>query len=523
MTAEQAAMLGAAVAKGAINQDIRNIAYITADYSATARAALTSSIGSATSVGGQYYRRRTDITEITARDFPLPGVRTAAGAATQQGSQDYVSNTTIGLYGQQEFDLNDRLFITAGVRVDNNSAFGEDFELATYPKVSLSWMLSEEPFWTLGFIRQLRLRGAFGASGQQPIAFAALQTYEPSTGPGDRPIATPQFPGNQQLKPERGEELEFGFDAQLLDRLSVEFTYFTKRTRDAILQRPTSPSAGFPNPQYVNVGRVHNHGIELAATLRVLRGEPLSWEISGSLGTADDEIEDMGGLPPLVFSALPFQRHQAGFPIASFFTRRVLSATFDPESGTTTDLVCDDGAGGSVPCAEAPAVFFGTTTPTYTGSIANAVTIGGRLRLNALVDFRGGNKLFDADSWARCSVFGVCDINMNPASHDPRRVATTERAGTLEYVDAFIHDASFAKLREISAAYSLPEDWLTSIGASAATLSVSARNLHTWTDYPGLDPERRAGFTTDNNQLVAFDQAIMPPLAQLVAALSITF
>ncbi|HET9984519.1 MAG TPA: SusC/RagA family TonB-linked outer membrane protein [Longimicrobiales bacterium] len=519
MTPEQAALLGPATAKGALYQDLRTVAYLSGDYSATARASLTSALGSATSFGAQYYRRRTDNTSIDARDFPLPGIITAAGAAQVVGSQDYVNNTTIGFFGQQQFDLNNRLFLTGALRVDNNSAFGEDFKWATYPKVSASWTVSEEPFWSLDFLKQFRLRAAYGASGQQPVAFAALQTYQPTTGPAGRPIATPQFPGNPALKPERGEEIEAGFDAQLFDRLNVEVTYFNKKTKDAILQKQTAPSAGFPNAQYVNIGQISNHGIEALANLQVLRGERLAWDVTANIGTTHNKIDDLGGLPP-IFLTLPFQAHKEGYPIGGFFTKRVVSATLTP-TGATTDVMCDDGNGGVVACAQAPAVYFGTPTPTYTGSVTNTFTIARRLRLSALVDFRGGNKLFDTDNWVRCSAFGLCDVNMHPENYDPRQVATVQRAGGLTYVDAYVHDASFAKLREVSASYSIPDAWSSRFGAHGATFSVAARNLHTWTDYPGLDPERRAAISGTN--FSAFDQAITPLPAEFVATLRVNF
>ena len=73
-------------------------------------------------------------------------------------TQTQTINTTIGAYGQQQFGWRDRLYLTAALRVDNNSAFGEDFKWVTYPKVSLSWVASEEPFWrTNGVVTSMRL------------------------------------------------------------------------------------------------------------------------------------------------------------------------------------------------------------------------------------------------------------------------------------------------------------------------------------------------------------------------------
>jgi outer membrane cobalamin receptor len=77
-------------------------------------------------------------------------------------------NATVGAYVQQQFDWQQRLFLTGAVRADDNSAFGQDFDLVYYPKVSGAWVLSEEDFWNVDIVNQLRVRAAWGKAGQQP-------------------------------------------------------------------------------------------------------------------------------------------------------------------------------------------------------------------------------------------------------------------------------------------------------------------------------------------------------------------
>src|SRR5690606_33201550 len=148
-------------------------------------------------------------------------------------SDDYLDNNTLGFYGQQQFGWNERLFLTAAARVDNNSAFGSDLQWVVYPKASLSWVVNEEPAIQdrlPDLISALKLRLAYGQSGQQPLSFSALRTYAAITGPNNTPAATPSTVGNPELGPERGHEIEAGFDAGLWnDRVGVEFTYYHKR------------------------------------------------------------------------------------------------------------------------------------------------------------------------------------------------------------------------------------------------------------------------------------------------------
>jgi TonB-linked SusC/RagA family outer membrane protein len=508
-------------ARGSVFIDNRSITYTSADYSATATASLGPRILSSTSVGAQYYRRRTDLVSATGFEFPGPGLETVAAAARSEASQDFITNTTVGGFVQQQFGWEDRLFLTGAVRVDNNSAFGEEFDMATYPKVSASWVLSEEPFWTVPAVNTLRLRAAFGASGQQPEAFAALRTFEPTTGPDDQPSVTPQFVGNPDLKPERGEEIEVGFEASLFNRIGLDFTYFTKRTKDAILLRAVPPSGGFTGSQFVNIGEISNRGIEFLMTAAVLQRENVLWDWQLNLGTTRDEIEDLGGIP-FISLGLPTQRHVEGYPIGGFWGQRVVDAELDPSTGEAINLMCDGGPDNDnqpVSCATAPRVFLGTPTPKMTGAIGTTITLYGNLRLYGLIDFKRGHKMLETDGLLRCGIFSVCEANVRPENFDPKLVANAQNAGGFAIVDAFVQDADFARLREISASFTFPDSWARRAGASRATLTLTGRNLHTWTDYQGLDPES----FIEIGEIIAYDQARIPTLAQFITTLSLTF
>jgi TonB-linked SusC/RagA family outer membrane protein len=512
-------------ARGSLLQDLRTISYYTADYGGTARFDLTSDISSATSIGGQYYRKRINIAQTTGREFPAPGLKTVAAAATREGSQDYSTNTTIGVYAQQQFGWHDRMFVTGAVRVDNNSAFGEDFDFVTYPKVSATWVASEESFWApiRPILGTLKLRAAFGASGQQPDVFTALRTYQPVTGTLDQAAVTPQLIGNPNLKPERGTELEAGFEAGLYDRISFDFTYFSRKTKDAILLRPVAPSTGFPGSQYVNIGQVSNHGIEFQTRAQAISRENFGLELGLNLGTTKDKIDSLGGIPFVAVPGLP-QRHVQGYPIGGFWAKRVTNATVTGtgSTATVTNVMCDDGAGGQLPCATAPVVFLGTPTPKLTGAVTSTLTIGKNLRLYGLVDFKRGHHLLDTDGLIRCAIFTVCDVNVRPENYTPQYVANSRNASTLVIADQFIREASFSKLREVSASYTLPEQWARRGRASRAVLTIAGRNLHTWTKYPGLDPESRANISSAN-ATASFDQAVTPSLAQFITTLTLTF
>jgi TonB-linked SusC/RagA family outer membrane protein len=515
-----AALGGPAAADGRITQTLRNHSYITGDYSGTATFAITPTLSSATSIGGQWVRKQLKNSTLSGQRFPAPGVETVSGTTVAgTPTQDLTVNTTMGVYGQQQFGWNDRLFLTAGLRVDNNSAFGEDLDWVTYPKVSAAWVISEESFWggLANVVNTLKLRTAYGQSGQQPNAFVALRTVVNAPRANGLPGVTPGSLGNPDLKPERGTEWEAGFEAALFDRLTLDFTYYTKRTKDAILNRQLAPSGGFSGDQTVNIGETSNSGVELQAHLRAVTLESFAWEIGGNLSTNKDRIEDMGGI---VSSG-----NVEGYPIAGFWTKRIASATRDPATHAISNILCVPGPSGGapVPCANALPIFVGTQTPKVMGSVTNTFSIGQRLTLYGMVDFKRGYKLLNSNEANRCA-FGVCE-----ARHFPERYSTEYLAGiaqsstTAGVLDQFIQDASFVKLREISATYRLPEQWVSRAGITTAGLTVAARNLATWTDFRGPDPEVRYTGIPPAQGSFPQDQGLLPALTQFVVSLNLGF
>jgi TonB-dependent SusC/RagA subfamily outer membrane receptor len=511
-------------ASGRIGQTLTGTSLTTFDYNATAKAKLTSSLTASTSLGGQWYRTSLNESFLGGIGFPGPSITTVSGTATALPStQGDTINTTIGGYAQEELAFNDRLYLTGALRVDNNSAFGSQFKWITYPKVSASWVVNEEPFWHVGFINTLKVRAAYGESGRAPLAYSALRSYSPVQGPlGSNAFTAGAF-GNANLKPERGKEVEAGFESDLFNRLHLDFTYYNKHTTNEIVAQNIAPSSGFSGTQFQNLGQVNNHGIELQATLSVLRYKNFGWDITGTFATSHNKVISLGGLPSLVTSA--GQYNVEGFPIESFFTRKVVSATVDPTTGAPSNILCDGGPGQpAVACADAPFVYIGTPTPTSTGSIGNTFTLFKKLRLYALVDWKRGNRLFNAIDLDRCSGalgIGFCDINYHPQKYSAVQVAETDftTADALGARDLYYQDASFVKLREISATYELPNHLLP--GITHASFTLAARELALWTKYTGPDPEVFVSATPGS--LVGLDQALLPPLSRITATLNLTF
>jgi len=497
------------------NVDIREALNTTVDYSATLDIELTESLTSNTTGGVQYYRDHTEFISADGEQFPAPDLSAIDATARTFGGNSSVENITLGVFLQEQLALNDRLFVTGAVRADDNSAFGQDFGLILYPKASLSWVISDEPFWDdVPFVDQLKLRGAYGRTGSQPDAFASLRTYQPVTGTEDQPAVLTQFVGNSDLGPEVGEEFEAGFDLSAFeDRVGLEFTYYNQRTRDAILQRDVSPSRGFPETQFTNAGEIRNWGVEALLRGRPVSTENVEWGLNFNFAMNQNEVIDLIGDQEAI--VLGSQQHRIGYPVSAFFRRKVVSAELN-DQGRAVNSMCADGKGGTMPCADAPRVYMGRPNPKFTGGFSTTLTLFDRLRFYAKMDFKSGHTKLNNTARARCQVFQVCEANVRPETVDPAVLAQYQSGGPLRNV--FYEDSDFAKLRAVSAQYTLPQKWVAPLGARRVTFGLAARNLLTWApDWTGLDPE------TMFLEGLDLEQNSVPQLTSIQARLNISF
>ena len=107
------------------------------------------------------------------------GLRSTAVQRNEQ-RRAFSEQKSLGFYVQEQLAWNDKLFLTGAVRVDNNSAFGSELNRVFYPKASLSYVISEESFFAVPRVDNLRLRLAWGQAGNSPGPFDALQSYTTS-------------------------------------------------------------------------------------------------------------------------------------------------------------------------------------------------------------------------------------------------------------------------------------------------------------------------------------------------------
>ncbi|MGQ0712879.1 MAG: SusC/RagA family TonB-linked outer membrane protein [Gemmatimonadaceae bacterium] len=489
-------------------EDNRSNFYIyTLDAAATATRRLTDVIESQTTAGLQVARNLFHRNGAFGDEL-APGAETVNAGEVKEADETSTESRTYGAFLEQRFAFRDRLFVTGAIRSDRNSAFGAEFETVFYPKFSLSWLVSEENFFpTSGWMNQLRFRTAYGASGVQPGTTDAVQYYTNARTrivgeSGDAVGVAFSALGNPALKPERSTELEIGLDASLFDnRLAAELTYYHKSSKDALVERTLPPSGGTGSTvRFENLGEVLNTGWEALLDAQLLDAETLGWNLTVTASTNKNKLVSLGGVPPIIRSSTI--RQIEGYPLNGWWSRRLESYN-------------DANGDGIITLSEievSPAVeFHGYSSPRYEAAFTNTLSIlRRRLRLAAMLDYRGGHLVYNNTERIRCASRNNCSglINPNASLFEQARTVMV-REHSSRSVAGFLEKGDFLRFRELALTFSPSEDWAARLfRGRGITATAAVRNLGIlWTEYTGVDPE---AFGTTGDSPSSF-QAFAPP------------
>jgi TonB-dependent starch-binding outer membrane protein SusC len=500
-----------------------DISNFTGTVNGTATVPLRPNIVSTSSVGGQYALEQTFATYAFGRGL-APGTSSLSGTSrlftVGETNQQFA---TLGAFFQQQFALNDRIYLTGAVRGDENSAFGADAGFAWYPSLSASWVVSEEPWFPIAnspLLNNLRLRAAWGRSGLRPRFRDAITYYAPEAvrvGGAEVAAVTLAGTGNVGLRPEIATELEVGFDVGLIrDRLGLEFTYYNKTSDDALVQRRLPPSLGLTTSRFENIGSVNNRGVEALINARVLQQRNVRWELTLTGSTNRNELVELGeGIEPIILSGVRSeQRHQPGFPLGGFWGRPL---SFQDRNNDGL-LQIDEVSLGDT------AVYLGSVFPKREASLITNLTLFNWLNVSALMDHKGGHVQHNFTRFDRCAWEMLCEATYLRSGGDLR-----DQAGIIAYniltpgqnTVAWLEKADFVKLREVSVSMTAPGAWTNRFGMNNLRLTLAGRNLKTWTDYKGFDPEVNSSGPEAN--FLTYDYYTTPPLRYMTARIDFNF
>jgi TonB-linked SusC/RagA family outer membrane protein len=487
-----------------------NFFVYTVDAAATANRRLSEQFESKTTAGFQFYRNILNRNGATGRILP-PGATTVTAGAVKEADETTAESRTLGGFIEQSVAWRDRLFLTGAVRSDRNSAFGADFETVFYPKLSASWVVSDETFFPRpSWLTQFRLRSAFGASGVQPGTIDAVQFFTSTQVRGESGEESGlvfSTLGNRSLKPERSEELELGFDASLWGgRITAEVTRYSKESKDALISRTLPPSLGTgATTRLENLGKVKNSGWEALLNAQLVQKDAFGWDVSLNGSTNDNELVSLGGVPAIIGTT---QHQKEGYPLYGLWSRRLTSWNDKNGNGIISYNANPDLSEITV---SDTAEFHGYPLPRREFAFTNGIEFWKRrLRIVGQVDYKGGHLVYNNTERIRCASRNNCRGLIDPTAplfEQARTVMVREHPS--RSVAGFFEKGDFVRLREVALTFTAPPTWANRLFRGRSLLTtLAARNLGTlWTDYTGVDPE---AFGTSGDAPSEF-QAFGPP------------
>ena len=505
-------------------------------------------------VGGlQVFNNRLTLSSGSATAFPGPGIEVvSAGGLNIAVGESFITTVNGGYFGQTQIGWRDWIFGTAGGRYDFSSAFGKSAGGVFYPKVSLSVVPSDRTSWRSTKLPTLRLRAALGQSGRQPGAFDQFTTFSPlvtSLGSG----LLPSQLGNTALRPEISTELEGGFEAGVLDnRLGLEFTYWKRQVKDALVPRTFAQSGGFRQAQLTNIGAIDAKGMEVGLRGSAIQNANTRLELFANAAYLNQKLTSLGGAPAIRVSG-GYARYRVylkeGDPLGSIYEPRLAQpcAAGGPATNKLGKPIACYGAG-ELPInfsgrgtaateAELLAYFatprdvqssavqnvlqplladydgsgilfeqrVGSNIPKWTGAFGGTFSFRQHWKIQSTMEYRTGylvQNLTDGFRMSQHPSIGsnrkefsnVQSIMQNPATTPAERVAAAK-----EYIENYrrllepglnqAQNGSFLRWREIAVTYDLGASTAKRLGFNSANVTLAGRNIFMWTKYPGLDPE----------------------------------
>ncbi len=474
------------------------------DVTATYNVDITSKINSVTQVGFSQQYEKNNYALLQGRGL-APFVQTVNGASTiLPGVDDRSEISVSGTYVQQNFKYRNQLFLTGAVRVDGSSVFGTDQRNQTYYKASGSYVVSGTDFWSkLGVSKWwdvLKARIAYGESGNLTGigAYSRFNTYSSSSYIGRTALNSSSTLANENVKPERQQETEFGLDLSFLaGRLGLTVNVYNKKVKDLLINRFIAPTSGFSS-LLDNYGSLENKGYEFVLTGTPVSNRDFKWDITGiynhnrnkavSIGQSLTLLSTNAGAPVAIIEGQPI-----GVFYGTFFATDANGAQVKTAAGIPTQeagvqnstLVFTPGRTAGLPSGSTVRKIIGDPNPDFTATLTNEFTYK-KLSLRVQIDAVRGGDVFNADFRTRQGVGNGKVAEQEDLGQVPRGYV----AGIYAIEQWRVADGSFTKLRELSLSYNFGK---MIKGFSDLSVSFSGRNLISWDNYNGYDPEVNAG------------------------------
>ena len=362
-------------------------------------------------------------------------IMTGAGITSADEWLSYLHN--YGVYVQDNVGIFNRYYLDLGLRVDYNTAFGDQVGWQAYPKIGLSYIISDEPWMQNlvqeGWVNSLRLLANYGVAGSYPPAFEYQRTIEVSSYL-DKQANTFGKNGNPNLGPEKKHSREIGFQGAFFHNvLNLGLTYYNAITMDALFSVPTLPSSGQSSSYLANIGRIRNKGFEFYFGVNIIDNKDWGLSLRGSLNSNTNKVLSTGGVVP--------------FAIGGFSSRTIVTMVEEGKSvgflrGTATTLNADGTVKETLYNQD-----LGRTIPTVYGNFAISAHWR-QLNFTLTGDYQTGASVHSFDRQFRFAK-NIKDDAIPQAALD----GTTQAKTWLNFTNFFVEKADFLKIRNIGVDY----------------------------------------------------------------------
>lgn len=425
-------------------------------------------------------------------------------------------------FARGNFDYKNKYYLTATVRRDGSSRFGQGNKYGTFPSGSLAWRVSNESFFKSKVVNDLKLRLGYGITGNQEIgnySFSSnYNTYLYNFNGSFVSAAIPTVLPNSNVKWEAQEQYNVGLDASLFDdRINVTLDAYIKNTNDMLVPQSVPVTSGYSDiyVPYINAGKIQNKGIELVINTKNIKKEKFSWTTDLVFSMNRNKVVDLNGDAPLVTGGLGLNlnasRIQEGYPINVFYGF-VQNGIFQTQTEIDNHAVQVQGSSSSNSTSpgdirfkdlnndglitDADRTFIGNPNPNFSASLNNTLSYG-NLSLSVYLQGVNGNDIFNANRLYTESM----SITTNQSAAVLNRWTAPGTSNTIPravYGDPnnnnrgssrYIEDGSYMRIKNVTLSYNIPVTLLSKKVFDYAKIYVSGQNLFTFTRYTGFDPE----------------------------------
>ncbi|MBE7170802.1 MAG: TonB-dependent receptor [Williamsia sp.] len=448
-----------------------------------------------------------------------------SSASVVTGTQNWSKNTLASFFGKIDYSFADKYLVDFSARADGSSKFGVNRKWGYFPSVGAAWRLKKENFLNdIEKINDLKIRASYGITGNQNGIgdFASQGLWSGGSSYKDSAGISPQQLANADLQWEKTSQFNIGLDATLFDsRVTVEFNYYYKYTKDGLLQLARPATTGF-GTYWSNAAEISNRGFELAINTLNIEAKHFTWSTSFNIAQNLNRIEKLP--TPLQYGSRNLILLREGSPMYSYNLIKQLYV--DPQTGNA--VYEDVNKDGKINSDDRQ--ILGSIWPKFAGGLSNQFTYR-NFDLGIQFSYQFGNKTYNHNRFfgegggARDAARVIFASNL-ARWQKPGDITDVPRADGVNvnnYLDAgsrWLENGSFVRLRALTLGYNLPKQLAQRARLQNVRFYFSGSNLFLISPYTGPDPESSAN---SNQNQPGIDLGTPPQPRSVQIGLNVTF